>query len=201
MTDSISHSYRSVKRWIGFTDGALHLGRVANSLADSKITELARLTVKEAGKKIGALHLSVEALEDTYLRILIQQGKMSAEKATNLWKKLHNTDGFVTTLRKVSSMNTAQVSGHLFELNLAQEAAKNGFEVLGIGKKFRDPAKKALTDLDVLIRKGGKNYLIEAKSYTDTKLSSLPHFRADMDSLGAFGEGVKVFVIKERLSD
>lgn len=200
-------AYRATKTWFGFADEAANaskfrtLGKLPGAVSNSQIDELAKLPVEEAGKRIGKLKLGAELLEDTYLRILVKQGKISSSYADELLENLNGVDGFTTTMRKVSSANPAQVSGHLYELGIANEAAKGGFKVVAIGKKFSDPAKRGLTDLDLVISKGGKNYLIEAKSYTDVTMSSLPNFRADMDSLIAFGEGQRFFVISNPPSD
>lgn len=188
-------------RWFG------GLGRLAKSLPDSQIDELAKLSVKEAGKALGKLKLTAEVLEDAYLRILVKQGKITVSRAEKLQRSLGGVDGFVAALRKASSVNTAQQAGHLFELSLAQRARELGFEVLSIGKKFSDPAKKGLTDLDVWLAKGGRNIYVEAKNYADVSMSSLPLFRADMDSLlkAAKGlgaqDGLKIFVIRNKPKD
>ena len=126
------------------------------TLFRSSMDDLARLPVKQAAQAIGKLKLSQETLERTYLSILISQGKISAKAAEELFKNLKGIPGFVSTMKKASSINPAQQMGHLFELKLANEARKQGFSILGIGTKFRDFAKKGLTDMDLLPSKIGR---------------------------------------------
>jgi hypothetical protein len=212
-----ARGYHSIKGWIWADDAsktaikavskASKLARVVDALTDAQIDELAKLSVPEAGKILGKMRLSVNTLADTYLRILVRQGKISMSYADELWKNLKNVDGFVATMKKISSVNPAQQMGHLFEIDLANQAVKKGFTVIEIGKKFRDPRKSGLTDLDILIEKAGKKFFIEAKNYFDVPGSSriLDIFRADMDSLVAarelFGDGKLYFVISNKPSD
>ena len=173
---------------------------VAGVLSEKMIAKLSLLSVPEAARILGTMQLSNEALVDTYLRILVCQSKISSEYAAQPWDNLKDVPGFVSTMKKATSVNTAQQTGHLFEINLANSAKNAGFTVRSIGEKFKDIAKKGLTDLDLVIEKSGKRYLIEAKSYADVGWDSLASFRADMDSLKAFGEGERIFIIKNRPS-
>lgn len=181
--------------------GALSARTVMGALSDRMIAKLSRLSVPEAARILGAMKLSSEALVDTYLRILVHQGKISPEYAAELWDNLKNVPGFIATMKKATSMNGAQQIGHLFEINLANSAKNAGFTVRSIGEKFKDIAKKGLTDLDLVIEKSGKRYLIEAKAYADVSWESLASFRADMDSLKAYGKGARIFIIKNKPSD
>ena len=179
--------------------------RVPCPLSKSQIKDLADLPVAEAGKRLGRMNLSLPELEQVYLRILATQKKISSAQADDLLHHLGGVEGFVSTLRKASSSNSAQAAGHLFELETARAAKKQGYTVLAIGRKYADPAKKGLTDLDLFFEKNGKKYFVEAKSYEDVSWSSLPNFRADMDSLQAasdlFGSGEKVFIIRNKPTD
>lgn len=174
-------------------------------LSAAQIDDLAKLPVKQAAQTIGKLKLSQEALEHTYLGILISQQKISPKAAEELFKNLKGVPGFVSTMKKASSCNPAQQMGHLFELKLANEARKQGFSVLGIGTKFRDVAKKGLTDMDLLLERGGKKFFIEAKNYPDADWVSLPLFRRDMESLvhakEVFGQAERFFIISNRPSN
>ena len=179
--------------------GGPSLGGLSDSLPQERIEELAQLSrqsVKEAGRRIGTLRLSFAALEDTYLRILVAQGKLTAGRALELWERLHGVEGFRTTLRKISSANPAQNKGHMFELELAEAGRLAGFTPMAVGKKFDDGKKAARTDLDVWLRKGETDIFIEAKNYAVVPMSELPHFRADMDSLLSLGPGVRVFALQ-----
>jgi hypothetical protein len=179
--------------------------RVASALSDAQIDDLIKLSVPEAGKVLGKMKLSMEILKDAYLRILVKRGVITSQYADDLWRNLGNVEGFVATMRKAGSANVAQQVGHLFELDLANQAAKKGFTVLELGKKFKDAAKTGLTDLDVFLEKAGKKIFIEAKNYTDVAWQSLTTFRADMDSLvearKLMGDGRLCFVISSKPSD
>lgn len=179
--------------------GTRKAARSVALLSASQIDDLAGLPVKQAAQAIGKLKLSQETLERTYLSILISQGKISAKAAEELFKNLKGVPGFVSTMKKASSINPAQQMGHLFELKLANEARKQGFSVLGIGTKFRDFAKKGLTDMDLLLERGGRKVFIEAKNYPDVDWVSLPLFRRDMESLvhakEVFGQAERCFII------
>lgn len=179
--------------------GTRKAARSVALLSAAQIDDLARLPVKQAAQAIGKLKLSQETLERTYLSILISQGKISARAAEELFKNLKGVPGFVSTMKKASSINPAQQMGHLFELKLANEARKQGFSVLGIGTKFRDSAKKGLTDMDLLLERGGRKVFIEAKNYPDVDWVSLPLFRRDMESLvhakEVFGQAERCFII------
>ena len=179
--------------------------RVAGALSDAQIDDLIKLSVAEAGKILGKMKLPMDVLKDAYLRILVKKGLITSQYADDLWKNLKNVDGFIATMRKAGRANVAQQIGHLFELDLANQAAKKGFTVLEIGKKFKDAAKAGLTDLDVFLEKAGKKFFIEAKNYSDVTWQSLPTFRADMDSLvearKLMGDGRLCFVISNKPSD
>ncbi len=178
--------------------GVMGMGRLPDSLPQQEIDELAELShmsVKIAGKRIGAHKLSFAALEETYLRILISQNKLTERRAFELWRSLHNVEGFRTTLRKITSSNVAQCKGHMYELELAEAARQYKLQPCAVGKKFDDGVKRARTDLDVWLKDGDTNIFIQAKDYENVSFSSLPQFRADMNSLNALGQGVRVFAM------
>ncbi|MBP3751462.1 MAG: hypothetical protein J6H20_02460, partial [Pyramidobacter sp.] len=55
--------------------------------------------------------------------------------------------------------------------------------------------KRGRTDLDVWLKDGRINIFIQAKNYENVSFSSLPQFRADMNSLKALGQGMRVFAL------
>ena len=174
------------------------MGRLPDSLPQHEIDELAelsRFSVKLAGKRIGTRRLSFAALEETYLRILIAQKTLTEQRAFELWRSLHGVEGFRTTLRKISSSNVAQRKGHMYELELAEAARLYKFQPRAVGKKFDDGVKRGRTDLDVWLKDGRINIFIQAKNYENVSFSSLPQFRADMNSLKALGRGMRVFAL------
>lgn len=192
----LSRSTRSVRR-----NARLGLRGRGASLKPKEIARLAELSsrsVKEAGKEIGRMRLSKRQLEDTYLRILVRQKKLSRYMASRLREDLSGIKGFVTTLRKMTSGNPAQYAGHGYELQLARKGLKRGIRIAGIGRKFSDGIKHNLTDLDVWMKYKRKNVFIECKNYAQTLWQHLPHFRADMDSLTRLGKGLKVFALRNR---
>ena len=175
------------------------LGGLLDSLPQIEIDDLAvqsKYSVEGTGKRIDARRLSFAALEDTYLRILVSQRKITPERALGLWKKLHGLEGFRATVRKISSSNSAQRIGHMFELELAEAAPNVGLTPISIGRKFDDGQKSARTDLDVWLRCGETNIYIEAKNYETITFANLPHFRADMDSLVSLGPGLRIFALR-----
>ncbi|GEM_PF-1840115 len=167
------------------------LGKVADALSEEEVVVLARRSLESkgvhaVGQILAAKRLSDLALADAYLRILIQQGKITAAEADDIFKHLHQVPGLRATLRKASGVNPAQIQGHLNEVRIANAAAKRGFTVVEIGRKWDDGIKNGLTDIDVLIEKGGKTFAVEAKDYASTSTIPMDAFRADMDTLVAF---------------
>lgn len=122
-------------------------------------------------------------LSDAYLRIAKKAGKLSDTEADEVFQLLNHVEGLSTQIRKICSPNVNQSAGHLYELKQALAFRKNGFEVLGICLKYDDGIKSAATDLDLLVQKGNKVFLIESKHYTSTWSTASDVIRADADSL------------------
>lgn len=151
--------------------------------ASYSISNLSKLPVKELGQKLGKLKLSDEVLEDTYLRIAVHKGVIKKAYSIKMYSKLSGVPGFRTTLRKVIGDNPAGTKGHLNELRIATNAKNAGFKVLGIGEKFKDPLKKGVTDIDVVLKKRRKTFIIEAKDYgANTKIDQIK-YRGDLKTL------------------
>ena len=98
-----------------------------------------------------------------------------------MYRHLTKVDGFAATLGKAISNHGPQRIGHLNELLIATAAARRGFRVLALGRKFNDGIKKAPTDLDILVSKGGRVFALEVKDHA--RPMPLSTFRADLDSL------------------
>ena len=79
-----------LKTVIRGTRGATH---TLVLLSAAQIDDLAKLPVKQAAQTIGKLKLSQEALEHTYLGILISQQKISTKVAEELFKNLKGVPG------------------------------------------------------------------------------------------------------------
>jgi len=169
------------------TKTACKLGKIKGSLPEKKIIELTDMIqksgdIKKVGKILGNMKLSNEILEDTYMRIILKQGKISKKEAEEFFHNLRGVNGLRPTLSKVAGVSNAKTLGHLNELHIANSAAKNGFNVLSIGKIFKDGSKR-ITDIDILIKKNGKTFAIEAKHYSSNTQIPMDKFRADMDTL------------------
>ena len=164
------------------------LSKGSKALPDDEIIKLSKLsdeangTVK-VGKRLGELNLPNDVLEDTFMRIAIYQGKVTRAEAEGMFARLGDMPGFRSTLRKIIGNNAAVTNGHLNELRIADSASMSGFKVLGIGEKFTDGLKKAPTDIDVVLERGGKRFAIEAKNYAPTKEIPTDQYRADLDTL------------------
>ena len=181
--------------------------QIAGALSEKTIVELTTLAAKtkgveKVGKFLGQLRLSDKLLEDTYLRIAVQQGTILRREAEELYNSLSRVPGFYTTVRKIIGNAPSKTKGHLNELRIANEASKHGFDVSGIGIRFSDPMKRGPADIDVLLRRHGKSFAIEAKDYNN--FSDMIMLRRDMDTLVAFrnanaGDNViPVFTVTKR---
>lgn len=162
--------------------------KIAGALSDTMIKELADLSktsgVGQVGQILGKLKLSDEILEDTYLRVAIQQGTILRREAEDMYASLSRVPGFRTTLRKITSRSLSQRKGHLNELKIANEASKHGFDVLEIGRHFKDPIKQSTSDIDVILKRGDRLFPMEVKDYDN--FVDMIMLRQDMDTLVAF---------------
>ena len=181
--------------------------KIAGALSDKKITDLSMLSktpggTNHVGKILGKLRLSNEILEDTYLRIAVRQGTILRREAEEMYAALSRVSGFRTALRKITGNSSNATKGHLNELRIAHEASRHGFKVTGIGEKFSDGVKIRETDIDVILRKNGRMFAIEAKNYD--QFSNLDMLRSDMNTLVEYkkfhkGENIiPVFTITKR---
>jgi len=164
------------------------LSKSSKALPDDEIIKLSKLSDEvngtgKLGKELGKLNLPNDVLEDTFMRIALHQGKVTRKEAEGMFARLGDTPGFRSTLRKIIGNNAAVTNGHLNELRIADSASMSGFNVLGIGEKFTDGLKRAPTDIDVVLERGGKHFAIEAKDYAPTKQISMDQYRADLDTL------------------
>ena len=182
--------------------GAAVLGKGSYVLPDDEIVRLADIAsrkggVKEVGKILGKMELPLKygektghlILQDTYLRIAVQNGHLSKEVAAKALKHLQGTPGLTSLLRKINSVSPSQVKGHLRELEIALNARQRGFQTVSLGQKFADGVKGADTDLDILLYRNGKSFAIESKAYSGTIPDAMA--RADAQSLAAFCKKIK----------
>ncbi len=198
--------------FLGVTKKALSAISInTRTLPENEIIRLSKLSDKTLGTKnigleLGKLNLPNDALEDVFIRIAIHQKKITREAAERMFSNLSGVPGFGSTLRKVIGNNKAGTAGHLNELIISNTASANGFKVLGIGQKFSDGLKKSPTDIDVLLKKDGRKFAIEAKNYASTTKMPLDKFRGDLDTLVAYkksnGDNITpVFTITNKPDD
>lgn len=208
-----SHSAFAFKATVAKTTAKVIATLIENSkaLADDEIIRLSQLSdeiggTKKIGDELGKLNLPEEVLEDAYIRIALYQGKISRSEAEGMFQRLANTDGFRTTLRKIIGNNPNGTKGHLNELRIADDAAKNGYEVVSIGKKFDDGLKKGLTDIDIVLKKNDKTFIIEAKDYGVGDNLDIINYRKDLDTLIAYqktdnSDAIPIFSMTNKPTD
>ena len=173
---------------------AKSLHRVAGALPKSEITKLAEMAktpggLKSVGEILSKGKYADDVLENAYIRIAIENKVIKEEFGEQVFKNFSGTDGFRTILRKINIANPATAKGHLQELQIANEASKNGFKVVSFGLKYSDEIKKAETDMDILLLKENKLFAIESKAYTGNVPMDM--VRADTESLLAFSSARK----------
>ncbi|MBK1646882.1 hypothetical protein CKO25_20090 [Thiocapsa imhoffii] len=181
-----------------------------NVLPAEEIVKLSKLSqeaggTRKVGQVLGERNLPNEVLQDTFMRIAIYQNKIPRKEAELMYFRLGNTPGFRTTLRKVIGNSDAGTAGHLNELRIADAASARGFKVLGIGEKFNDGLKRAPTDIDLILKRKEKTFVIEAKDYASKSRLPLDKYRADLETLKAYKKGddsvVRVFTITNKPND
>lgn len=165
--------------------------RNPQALPEGEIVRLAGLGskvggTKDIGKYLGALKLPGPVLEDTYLRIAMEQGTITRVEAEGMMARLYDVPGFRSTLSKIVGASDVKTKGHLHELKLSDSAAEHGFKVEGIGASFRDVNKAGVTDIDVILTRNGKTVAIEAKDYSSSTQLPMDSFRADMVTLNEY---------------
>jgi len=166
----------------------LMLGKVEKALPEAEIAKLSR-QIHNAGD-LPKVATSLErsglpkvALEDTYLRITVNQGKLEKVEAEKLFGNLSGVAGFKETLRKVAGVSEMQLKGHLQELRIANRAKEQGLEVVSIGQKFDDGIKQRLTDMDLILKKDGRTFLIQSKNYESSGSYNAINLQGDAESL------------------
>lgn len=173
------------------------LGKLTDGVADDIIEQCAKLVksekpgaLNEIGSILGKIfsnpNLTVRErellLNDAWLRIAQKAGQISAEEADDAFRLLKDCEGLHALVRKCCSMNVNQAAGHLYEFRQAVAFQKKGFNVIGVGVKYSDGLKSAPTDLDLLVQKGNRIFLVESKHYT-SGFGAPDVIRADAESL------------------
>lgn len=166
------------------------------ALTQMQIKELSKLSTQRrgtqlVGKALGQMALPAEVLEDSYLRIAVALGRLSPTKARSWFRSLRGTPGFRGALSKSVGQSLVKAKGHLTEIEIAAQSKSRGMRVLAIGQAFSDPAKKGLTDIDLIIKSNEKSFAVEVKDYLSTTRLPMDHFRADLDTLNSYCQGKK----------
>ena len=177
------------------------IAKIAGAVSNKKIKALVKLSeeahgTKKVGKTLGKLKLPGNLLEDTYLRIAIAQGRMLRKEAKEMYRNLSGVRGFRTTLRKITGNNPLATKGHLNELRISNEASRRGFSILEIGRPFKDRIKKNASDIDIVLNKGEKIFIIEAKD--SINFNNMIQFRQDISTLVQYKKhhgGIPIFTI------
>lgn len=146
------------------------LGKIEGALPETQIDELARMIQKTGDLKqvktlIGKMNLPETVLEDTYMRIALAQRKLDKVEAEKMFTNLSGVPGFRHNLSVISGVAEAGTKGALHELRVANQAKEYGFDVLSIRKLFDDGIKSHTTDIDLLLKKGERTFVIESKAY------------------------------------
>jgi len=181
----------------------------SRTVESNTIEELVKMAsspngTKLVGQRLGELNLPDNIIEDAYLRIALAQNKINRTEAETMIISLKGKPGFRSTVSKVIGNSAVKTSGHLNELRIADNAARNGFNVKGIGVPFNDGLKTSATDIDLLLERNGRLIAIEAKDYLPTTPIPMDKFRADMDSLVEYsksnpdGRVLKIFSVTHR---
>ena len=173
------------------------LGKLTDGVADDVVEECVKLIKSGKPGALGEVRLILGKvfknpnltarerdllLNDAYLRIAQKAGRISAQEADDAFRLLKDSEGLHALVRKCCTMNMNQAAGHLYEFRQAVAFQKKGFNVIGIGIKYSDGLKSAPTDLDLLVQKGNRIFLVESKHYT-TGFGAPDVIRADADSL------------------
>lgn len=200
--------------FVGVTKNVIELGvPIIKNLAVLGKTKGSKYVASELAREYAHLAKTVPAsqmkyfYEANYLKILAQQKRIPPAKVDEYFKNLKDVRGFRSTLSKMVGRNTslgtnANVTGHGFELEVANTLAKSKFKVLSLGDKFDDGIKLAKTDIDILAEKGGKKFAFELKNYNKTqfKLEERVKFYDDIKSMGVYARQNKgtqsVFLMK-----
>lgn len=182
------------------------------ALSDDKIIEFAKIAEKPGGTKdvgaiVGKMNMPNEAVEDTFARILVAQGRVNRSEAEGWMQRLSGVPGFRSAMSKSMGASPEKTAGHLSEVRLADNAAKANINVKEIGMRFNDGVKGAPTDIDVLLDLHGREIAIEAKDYLPTTPMPMDVFRADLISLAEYRRAkpnsnvVPVFWITNKSND
>lgn len=171
---------------------------IAYRLSKNIIIDLAKVGTKNGSKALRtkiyevAKNLpeteKVAFFEGTLVRVLQQQGRLSKNGSDEILRNLSGVKGFVGALSKSAGMSDAKAAGHLYEVKVANALVNNKFKVIEIGKSFKYPAQKGITDIDIVATKGKKEYVFEIKNYSANSFdaNTMINFRNDMQTLSVY---------------
>lgn len=201
-------------------------GKYVVELSDDIIIKLAKIGKIEGrpalGKKLAQYATNVpEKYRDTYLKtaylkILVAQGRLSKIRANEFMENIGEVKGFISAMSKMSGKprdfkgllytSDPNAVGHGFELEFANELAKNKYRVVEIGRKFDDGIKKGLTDIDVIAVRDSRNYAFELKNYGRYLTNdNIITFKNDINTLRLFAlknkNTIPIFILSNRPSN
>lgn len=178
-----------------------------------KIIEEALVVFRSSGSQgyrnlmvhAGQLRLGNAGTAELLLRVAAKEGRIEIQEAETLYRSLRDVPGFSRTAKwiLVGERSSSPVIGSLQELRIAGNLQKSGYKVLELRAPFRGDPVKRLTDIDLIVEKGGKRFAIESKAYQ--KGLRWDEIALDADTLKAYANqnhGTTLyFVFKTRPSD
>lgn len=171
----------------------LDIKKISRDIRDTSISKdnPKKTTAKLTREKIGKLTMSPSYREDFFMELIYLQKEnhVTRVEAKKILESLKGVDGFLSALSKIAGANANKSRGHLAELRLAVKAKEKHFKVVSIGKTFKDDPNKKLTDIDLIISKKGKEFIIEVKDYYRTGPPNLDTvIRPDIETLNAYSK-------------
>jgi len=121
---------------------------------------------KILGKEISQAALTPVQRAEVFVRIASEDGRIVKAEAETLFKNLQDVEGLSKTAKwvLVGERNSPQMVGALYELKAANALSEKGYKILGLRTQFSHPGKK-ITDIDLLVEKGGRRFAIESKAH------------------------------------
>lgn len=161
--------------------------KAIKSLAITGKTKGSVSVAKELTELANSIPASQRArfFECAYAKILVEQKRITQIQADEFIKNLSSIPGFRNTLSKMVGINDNKYIGHLFELRMANQLKKSGYDVLSIGERYNDTIKITATDIDIVAQKGSRGFAFELKNYNPVNISykEVNSFEQDMQTL------------------
>jgi hypothetical protein len=177
-----------------------------------KIVEESFLIFRKAGPKgykgvtehIAKLKLNPTEAAELIVRVAAKDGRISAFEAAELHKNLKDVPGFAKTAKwvLVGEKTSGPTIGSLQELRVANNLRQRGYTIVELRASFNDPVKR-ITDIDLIVEKGGRRFAIESKAYE--RSLNWDQIAADANTLNAYRNAnpatIPYFFFKRQPSD